>query len=126
MNPHTKLKVFLIEDAQKVRAVLTDILQENAQIEVVGFAENEKDALNELRSREWDVAIVDIELKQGNGLGVLAGLKSDARQYGKRFVFTSNPNHVLRARTMALGADGFFDKSTDIGVLVSHIRDMLH
>lgn len=126
MNLHTKLKVFLIEDAQKVRAVLTDILQENGEIEVVGFAESEQDALNELRTREWDVAIVDIELKQGNGLWVLAALKSDARQYGKRFVFTSNSNNALRARTMALGADGFFDKSTDIGVLVSHIREMLH
>jgi DNA-binding NarL/FixJ family response regulator len=126
MDLQNKLKVFLIEDAPRVRAVLTDILQENSWIEVIGFAENENDALQELRSREWDVAIIDIELKQGNGLGVLAGLKKDSRQYGKRLVFTSNPNHVLRARTLALGADGFYDKSTDIGVLVSRIRDMLH
>jgi DNA-binding NarL/FixJ family response regulator len=126
MNLQKKLKVFLIEDAQRIRAVLTDILQKSGQIEVVGFAENEKDALNELRSQEWDVAIVDIGLREGNGLGVLAALKSDARPYGKRFVFTSNPSSALKARTMALGADGFFDKSTDIGVLVSRIQQLLH
>jgi len=125
MSLHKKLKVFLIEDAHRVRAVLTAILQENAQIEVVGFAENEKDALNELRSREWDVVIVDIGLREGNGLGVLAGLSSDARPYGKRLVFTSNASHALKARSMALGADGFFDKATDTGLLVSYIRQML-
>lgn len=126
MDLQNKLKVFLIEDAPQVRAVLTDILQENGRIEVVGFAESENDALKELRSQEWDVAIVDIELKQGNGLGVLAGLKKDSRKYGRRLVFTSNTNQVLKARTLSLGADGFYDKSTDIGRLVSCIRDMLH
>ncbi|MGB6055114.1 MAG: response regulator [Burkholderiaceae bacterium] len=126
MNLQKKLKVFLIEDAQRVRAALTDILQESGQIEVVGFAADEQDALQQLRSREWDVAIVDIGLREGNGLGVLAGLKNDAREYGKRLVFTSNSSNALKARTAALGADGCFDKSTDIGMLVSRIRDMLH
>jgi len=126
MNPQKKLKVFLIEDAQRVRAALTDILQETGQVEVIGFAADEQDALQQLRAREWDVAIVDIGLREGNGLGVLAGLKSDARDYGKRLVFTSNYSNALKARTAELGADGCFDKSTDIGMLVSHIREMLH
>ncbi|MES2104777.1 MAG: response regulator [Pseudomonadota bacterium] len=126
MNIAKKLKVFLIEDAIKIRSVLIDILQQTGDIEVVGYAENEKDAVNQLRSKEWDVAIVDIGLREGNGLAVLAALKSDARAYGKRLVFTSNPSTALKARTLALGADAFFDKSRDMDILIGHIQSMMH
>jgi DNA-binding NarL/FixJ family response regulator len=126
MNLDKKLKVFLIEDAYKIRSVLTDILQEDGDVEVIGYAENEKDALAQLRSTEWDVAIVDIALREGSGLAVLAGLRSDAREYGKRLVFTANPSSALRDRTMALGADGFFDKSREMDMLVGRIKEMLH
>jgi hypothetical protein len=83
MNIQKKLKVFLIEDAAKIRSILIEILHQTGQIEVVGFAESERDALQQLRSREWDVAIVDIGLREGTGLGVLKGLKSDGKAYGK-------------------------------------------
>lgn len=126
MNTDKKLKVFLIEDARRIRSVLIDILHETGQIEVIGFAESESDALNQLRSQEWDVVIVDIGLREGNGLGVLAGLKTDARTYGKKFVFTGSPSVALKDRTMALGADGFFDKSRELEVLVSEIQALLH
>src|SRR5258708_2490890 len=118
MDIGKKLNVFLIEDASKIRSVLSEILQQTGEIEVIGFAEEESDALNQLRRKEWDVAIVDIGLRQGSGLGVLAGLKGDARNYGKRFVFTSTPSTALRIRSMSLGADGFFDKSRDLYELV--------
>jgi len=124
MTLDKKLKVFLIEDAYRIRSVLTDILQQAGDVEVVGFAENEQDALQQLRTKEWDVAVVDIALREGSGLAVLAGLKNDARQYGKRLVFTSSPSSALKARSLALGADGFFDKSRDMTTLVHRIQDM--
>lgn len=126
MSIDKKLKVFLIEDARRIRSVLVDALQQTGQIEVIGFAEDERDALDQLRSTEWDVAIVDIGLREGNGLGVLAGLKCDAKTYGKRFVFTNSPSVALQTRSMALGADGFFDKARDLDVLVTQIQAMLH
>lgn len=126
MIPPKKLRIFLIEDAPKIRAMLMEILQQEEQIEVVGYAESEKDALTQLRSREWDVAIVDIGLRQGSGLGVLAGLKKDQKQYGKRLVFTSSSNPALAARTRALGAEGIYDKSRDINSLISHLQQMAH
>jgi DNA-binding NarL/FixJ family response regulator len=126
MIPGKKLKVFLIEDAYKIRSVLTDILQQADGVEVVGYAESEQDALQQLRTTDWDVAIVDISLREGSGLAVLAGLKSDARIYGKRLVFTSSPSLPLKTRTFALGAEGFYDKSRDMDMLVNNIQAMAH
>jgi two-component system OmpR family response regulator len=126
MSEQKKLKVFLIEDAVKIRAMLVEILQQTGEIEVVGFAESEKDALLQLRSKDWDVAIVDVGLREGTGLGVLTGLKRDGKPYGKRFVFSGNASTALRDRSLALGADGFFDKASDIHELVSQLQAMVH
>lgn len=122
MDDKKKLKVFLIEDAERIRSVLIEVLQQTENVEIIGFAESEKEALYQLRSIEWDVAIVDIGLREGSGLAVLSGLKSDGRQYGSRLVFTSNPSNALKTRTMSLGAEGFFDKSREMDGLVGHIQ----
>ncbi|BBB65348.1 hypothetical protein UNDYM_1095 [Undibacterium sp. YM2] len=126
MDDKKKLKVFLIEDAQRIRSVLIEVLQQAENIEVIGFAESEQEALYQLRSIEWDVAIVDIGLREGSGLAVLSGLKSDGRQYGSRLVFTSNPSNALKTRTMSLGAEAFFDKSREMDSLVGHIQALAH
>jgi two-component system OmpR family response regulator len=124
MNIQKKLRVFLIEDAVKIRVMLIEILQQTGQIEVVGFAEGETDALLQLRSKEWDVAIVDLGLREGTGFGVLTGLKKDKKTYGKLFMFSGNDSGALRDRCVALGAEGFFDKSRDIDALVSQLQAM--
>lgn len=126
MDVKKKLKVFLIEDAQRIRSVLIEVLQQTDNVEVIGFAESEKEALSQLRSIEWDVAIVDIGLREGSGLAVLSGLKSDGCHYGSRLVFTSNPSNALKTRTLSLGAEGFFDKSREMDSLVDHIQALAH
>ena len=117
-----KLKVFLIEDAVKIRSILIEVLQQTGIVDIVGFADSEKDALNQLRSQEWDIVIVDITLREGNGLGVLAGLKKDDKPYGTRLVFTNSANTALKDRALALGAEGFFDKSRDMDSLIDRIQ----
>ncbi|MEO7031076.1 MAG: response regulator [Herbaspirillum sp.] len=123
VNNQKKLKVFLIEDAPQVRAVLTDVLSQSGKVDIVGYADGERDAVRQLRSMDWDVAVVDIALKQGTGLDVLAKLQRDDRQYGKRVVFAGESNKILRDRTIALGADKFYDKARDIDALVDDILD---
>jgi DNA-binding NarL/FixJ family response regulator len=124
MSVGRKLKVFLIEDGSQIRTILIDVLQKTGRIEVIGYAEGESDALNQLRAKEWDAVIVDISLIEGSGLGVLAGLQHDVKSYGKRFVFTNSASAALKERSLTLGADGFFDKSTDLNTLVNHLREI--
>jgi two-component system OmpR family response regulator len=125
MRVENKLKVFLIEDGCQIRSILIEFLQRTEHIEIIGFAENESDALDQLRSKEWDVVIVDIGLNEGSGLGVLAGLQHDPWKHGKRFVFTNSPSPALKSRCIALGADEFFDKSRDLNMLVNRLQAML-
>lgn len=120
------LKVFLIEDAPRIRSVLIEILQSTGKVEIVGCAESQQEALYQLRAIEWDVAIVDIALREGSGLSVLDALQNDARLYGPRLVLTNHPSSALKSRALALGAAAFFDKSREMDDLVSRVQSMAH
>ncbi len=66
-----QLRVFLVEDLPMVRDRVIESLEEIPGLEVAGFADGEERALSWLRRQSCDVLILDLELRQGNGLGVL-------------------------------------------------------
>ena len=68
---------------------------------------------------DWDLAIVDLFLKQGSGLGVLEACQG--RRGKQRVVVLSNyATEDMRKRCAQLGADAVFDKSNEIDALVEY------
>ena len=113
------LRIFLVEDNLLIRENLSSTLTEMVGAAFVGWAEGERESIDWLcnDSNDWDLVIVDLFLKQGNGLGVVAACRS--RASGKRLVVLTNyATPAVRERCMALGADAVFDKSNDIEKLV--------
>ena len=113
------LRIFLVEDNLLIRENLSSTLTEMVGAAFVGWAEGEREAIDWLcnDSNDWDLVIVDLFLKQGNGLGVVAACRS--RASGNRLVVLTNyATPAVRERCMALGADAVFDKSNDIEKLV--------
>ena len=113
------LRIYLVEDNLLIRENLTSTLTELVGAEFVGWAEGERAAIDWLsqHAEDWDLAIVDLFLKQGNGLGVVGACRS--RVAGKEVVVLTNyATPAVRDRCMALGADAVFDKSNDIELLV--------
>ncbi|HRD34153.1 MAG TPA: response regulator transcription factor [Rhodocyclaceae bacterium] len=118
------LRVVLIEDYPILCAMLRDMLNELDGVEVVADADGEQEALAELEQHRADIVVVDLELRQGSGLGVLACLQAGSERYGNpRAVVFSNYGHsALRARCKALGAEHFFDKSFQMDELLEFIQ----
>ena len=113
------LRIYLVEDNPLIRENLTSTLTEMAGAAFTGWAEGERDAVDWLSdsANEWDLAIVDLFLKQGNGLGVVFACRS--RAVGKKLIVLTNyATPAVRERCTALGADAVFDKSNDIEKLV--------
>ena len=113
------LRIYLVEDNLLIRENLASTLTEMAGASFVGYSEGEREAVDWLchDTNDWDLAIVDLFLKQGNGLGVVAACRS--RASGKKLVVLTNyATPAVRERCMALGADAVFDKSNDIEKLV--------
>lgn len=116
-----ELRTYIVEDNATIRENLIGALEELASIKALGWAESEGDATSWLTRHlgGWDLAIVDLFLKQGSGLGVLEACRS--RRRDQRVVVLSNyATADMRKRCMQLGADAVFDKSNEIDALVDY------
>ena len=108
------IRVFLVEDSPILRERLTESFAVPGRIEVVGYAEDEARAVDVLRQGDWDVLVLDLQLKQGSGFGVLQALRRAGRPASAQvIVLTSFANEYYRAKSEQLGADHFFDKTRD-------------
>lgn len=116
-----ELRTYIVEDNATIRENLVGALEELASIRALGWAETEGDATAWLTGHPdgWDLAIVDLFLKQGSGLGVLEACRD--RAGGQRVVVLSNyATSDMRKRCLQLGADAVFDKSNEIDALVEY------
>ena len=116
-----RLKTYIVEDNPTIRENLIGTLEELARIDAVGTAETENEGKAWLteNSGDWDLAIVDLFLKQGSGLGVLAACRDRlARQ--KVVVLSNYATADIRQRCAQLGVDAVFDKSNEIDALVDY------
>lgn len=115
------LKTYIVEDNATIRDNLIATLEELVGIDAVGTAETENEAKDWLRKQDqpWDLAIVDLFLKQGSGLGVLEACRNrDPRQ--KVIVLSNYATADIRKRCAQLGVDAVFDKSNEIDALVDY------
>ena len=120
-----KLRTFFVEDSPTIRENLIGTLQELAAVEPVGMADSEAAACQWLdaHTQHWDLVIVDVFLRQGTGLGVLAACRT--RLPHQRAVVLSNyATPDVRRRCAQLGVDAVFDKSGDIEALVDYCREL--
>ena len=115
------LITYLVEDSATIRENLISALEEIAPVKVVGFAETEKEASLWLASHDgdWQLAIVDLFLKEGSGLGVLKGCQK--RHIDQKVVVLTNyATSDIRKRCAELGSDAVFDKSNELDELIEY------
>ena len=69
-----KLKVFVIDDSALIRAVLTQIINSQSDMEVVGAAGDPLQAREKMREAEIDVVTLDVEMPKMDGIEFLEKL----------------------------------------------------
>ena len=115
------LNIFLVEDNRIVRTALTEMLQETLDCRVVASAGSEPEASRWLAANpyDWDIAVIDLTLAQGNGLGVLAGCR-DRQPHQRAVVLTGHADTAIRSRYAELAANAVFDKTTELDLLFAY------
>ena len=123
--PQMILKTYLVEDNPTIRDNLIATLEELAHVDAIGCSDNENEGKEWLldNSDQWDLAILDLFLKQGSGLGVLAACK-DRKPTQKIVVLSNYATADIRQRCLQLGVDAVFDKSNEIDALVEYCRKL--
>jgi DNA-binding NarL/FixJ family response regulator len=116
------VKVFLVEDSPLIRNRLYESLDSPGRIEVVGHADNEREATAALTGRPWDAVVLDLRLREGTGFGVLRSLGAGRPAGRKVIVYTNYAVPHLRDECTLLGADHVLDKGADY----DQLRELLN
>ena len=123
------IRVFLVDDTAVVRRILTQILEEESDIEVVGTAANGAEALQRLGRVSPDIVILDIEMPDMNGLEFLRQLRASGSALPV-LVFSSITDRgaMVTIEALLLGANDYVTKPTMLGSALAareHIRSAL-
>ncbi len=113
--------IYLVEDNDVVRDSLANMLKELANVKVAGVASTEREATEWLLGHpdEWQMAVVDLFLLQGSGLGVLNSC-ANRQPTQKVVVLTNYATTDIRRRALALGADAVFDKTNELDKFLAY------
>jgi DNA-binding NarL/FixJ family response regulator len=118
------LRVFIVEDSRLLRDRLDAAVLAAGGI-VVGHSEAANDAIADLATVQPDLIIIDIQLRSGTGFEVLGALQAEGRERSAtKVVLTNHASSEYRVRSFQLGADAFFDKSSETSQLFELIHQL--
>ena len=117
-------KVLILDDHPIVRQGLTQLLRQQAGLEVCGEASNSEQAFQAIEAEKPDVVIVDVSLEGPNGIEFIKAAKE---QYPNLlFLVHSMHDETLYAeRALRAGARGYIMKQESPDKVISAIRRIL-
>jgi CheY-like chemotaxis protein len=122
-----QLKIAIVEDSKMLREMLSEMMNGIDRVDVEILADGQTSALQQIAECPVDVAIVDLELKEGSGLGLIRALNHDPQKYGapKSVVFSNYAVSSISRRCRDLGVDEIFDKSFQLPELIRFIKNQV-
>lgn len=121
------VKLLLVEDLPQLQGVVLDLLSTVGDFELVQAASTEAEAnlwLDEHQG-QWDLAVVDLILEQGTGMGVVA--RARERPPGSKVVvFSDYATEGIRRHCLKLGADAAFQKGEDLHAFLAFCKALAH
>jgi DNA-binding response OmpR family regulator len=113
------VRVLVAEDDQGLRSVLVRGLQENDY--VVDAVSNGEEALNFLRSYEYELAVLDWRMPGISGLEVVRWMRRNAHP-ARILMLTARDQPADRVTGLDAGADDYLVKPFDFGELLARMR----
>lgn len=117
-------RVLIVEDHPVVVEGITEALRDQPAFEVVATADREADAVRLAGELEPDVAIVDMTLAVGTGLGAIKTLTREHPDL-RVLVFTMHDEALYAERAMRAGALGYLNKSATADELVTALGEIV-
>jgi two-component system invasion response regulator UvrY len=115
------IRVIIVDDHPVVRRGLKQIIAAEPDMQVVGEAENAREALRVIRQTACDAVVLDITLPDGSGLGVLDQLRSE-RPTLPVLIMSIHDEEQYALRVLKAGASGYLMKNSIPEELIQAIR----
>ena len=117
------IRVLIADDHAIVRQGLRQILSDTADLTVAGEAENGVQAVQLVRSGEWDVVLMDVSMPDRNGIDALKIIKKEFPRLPV-LILSMYPEEQYAIRALKAGAAGYLTKQSAPELLVTAIRQV--
>jgi DNA-binding NarL/FixJ family response regulator len=117
------LQVLLVEDSALICDLIATIVNQVSGVTIARTVESEADAIDALKAGDIDVVVLDLQLREGNGFGVMRALNR-MPQRPDVVVLTNFALATYRQGAMAMGVRYFLDKSRDYDRLPAVLREI--
>ena len=115
------LKVLLVDDHKLIRVGLRQIIEANADFEVVGEAESGQDGLEKARDLKPDVVVMDINMPGMNGIEATRRIaRLDPRP--RILIVSVLSRDPVPSRLLEAGADGYLSKDTAADEILTALK----
>jgi two-component system invasion response regulator UvrY len=118
------IRVLIVDDHAIVRRGLRELLSDEFQGPAFGEAPDARQALEQLRKKEWDIALLDIALPGKSGLDLLKELKAEWPKLPV-LVLSAHPEDQFAVRALKAGAGGYMTKECAPEELAKAVRKIL-
>jgi DNA-binding NarL/FixJ family response regulator len=113
------IKILVCDDHQVIRTGLASLFA-GTEIEIVGEADNGKEALKQAQRLKPDVILLDIRMPDGDGLSTLEKLRAKVPE-SKVVMLSTYDNPTYIARAVALGASDYVLKGASRDDIIATI-----
>jgi two-component system, chemotaxis family, protein-glutamate methylesterase/glutaminase len=127
LQPGDRIRVMVVDDSVVIRRLVTQALEQDATIEVVGTASNGAIGLQRIPQFSPDVITLDIEMPDMNGLEMLRRIRREYPQLRViMFSTLTERGAAVTLEALTLGADDYVTKVSNEGSLdrsMARLRD---
>ena len=122
---HSKITVVVADDNQEFAKMVCKFLNNEEGIEVVGVANDGKDAIDLIVAKEPDVALLDVIMPHVDGIGVLEKIYSiPIKKKPKCIMLSAVGQDTITQKAIAMGAEYYMMKPFDLEMVVKRIREI--
>jgi len=116
-------QIAIADDHPIVRLGVRTILSENPQFKVSVEYEDAKSLLGDYAQANWDVLVLDIDLRDGNGVDLTKQMLAQRPEL-KILILSIYPEEKYALRAMRAGAKGYVNKDALLDILNKAVMDV--
>jgi DNA-binding NarL/FixJ family response regulator len=118
------VRVVLVDDHATVRRLLRELIEDDGRFQLVGEAENGREAIETAKRLQPDAVILDQEMPEMTGTEALPQLVSIVPKVVV-VMFSSGPRPETELIATAAGADAYFEKTDPVPDLLDAVVDLV-
>lgn len=118
-----KINVAIADDNQRTVEMMTELLEQESDIEVIASADDGEEALRIIKEKQPDVVLLDIIMPKLDGIGVLERLQTEDLSKRPIIIMVSAMGQEnVCEEAMELGASYFILKPFDLRTIIKQIK----